>query len=181
MSNIGKKIIHIPDKTEIKIDKNVISVIGLLGELSLNFDPSIKINLEGSELSVLRSGDQKKDKELHGLYRALVQNMVIGVTNGFKKELNFIGVGYTVEKKNDFLLINVGYSHPIYFQIPDGVDIEVPNTTTLIIKCNNKQDVGDVAAKIREIRKPEPYKGKGIKYSDEYIRKKAGKTVGVGQ
>ena len=181
MSNIGKKIIKVPENTEVKVDKSSISVKGPKGQLDMQFDSVIMFNLDNNEISVTRDGDSKKHRELHGLYRALLQNMITGVTVGFKKELTFVGVGYTVEKKNDFLLINAGYSHPIYFQIPEDVEIDSPNNTTLVVKGNSKQDVGDIAAKIREIRKPEPYKGKGIKYSDEYIRKKAGKTVGVGQ
>ena len=105
--------------------------------------------------------------------------MVIGVTDGFSKELNLVGVGYTAEKKGKFLLVNAGYSHPIYIEIPDNMEIDVPDTTTIIVKGSSKQNVGDLSAKIRQIRKPEPYKGKGIKYSDEYIRRKAGKTVGA--
>ena len=181
MSNIGKKNISVPENTEINVNKNFISVKGSRGELKMEFNSSISFNIDNNEITVSRSGDTRKDRELHGLYRALLQNMIIGVTEGFTKELNLVGVGYTVEKKNDFLLINAGYSHPIYFQIPNDIEVELPNNTTLIIKGNSKQNVGDVAAKIREIRKPEPYKGKGIKYADEYIRKKAGKTVGVGQ
>tara|TARA_Y100000590_G_scaffold451752_1_gene593685 strand:- start:171 stop:716 length:546 start_codon:yes stop_codon:yes gene_type:complete len=181
MSNIGKKNINVPENTEINVNKNFISVKGSKGELKMEFDSSINFNIDNNEITVSRSSDSRKDRELHGLYRALLQNMIIGVTEGFTKELNLVGVGYTVEKKNDFLLINAGYSHPIYFQIPNDIEVELPNNTTLIIKGNSKQNVGDVAAKIREIRKPEPYKGKGIKYADEYIRKKAGKTVGVGQ
>tara|TARA_Y100001960_G_C14470987_1_gene726870 strand:+ start:204 stop:749 length:546 start_codon:yes stop_codon:yes gene_type:complete len=181
MSNIGKKNISVPENTEINVNKNFISVKGSRGELKMEFNSSISFNIDNNEITVSRSGDTRKDRELHGLYRALLQNMIIGVTEGFTKELNLVGVGYTVEKKNDFLLINAGYSHPIYFQVPNDIEVELPNNTTLIIKGNSKQNVGDVAAKIREIRKPEPYKGKGIKYADEYIRKKAGKTVGVGQ
>ena len=181
MSNIGKKNINVPENTEINVNKNFISVKGSKGELKMEFDSSINFNIDNNEITVSRSSDSRKDRELHGLYRALLQNMIIGVTEGFTKELNLVGVGYTVEKKNDFLLINAGYSHPIYFQVPNDIEVELPNNTTLIIKGNSKQNVGDVAAKIREIRKPEPYKGKGIKYADEYIRKKAGKTVGVGQ
>ena len=105
--------------------------------------------------------------------------MIKGVSEGFSKELNFVGVGYGVEQKGDFLLINAGFSHPVYVQIPSGIKVDLPNNTTLLIKGANKQNVGDLAAKIREIRKPEPYKGKGIKYSDETIRRKAGKTVGA--
>ena len=110
--------------------------------------------------------------------RSLINNIIIGLTDGFSKELNLVGVGYTAEAKGDFLLLNLGYSHPIYFQKPEGIDFEVPNNTTVIVKGIDNQLVGDVSAKIRELRKPEPYKGKGVKYKDEYIRKKAGKTVG---
>ena len=177
MSNIGKQLIPIPDNTEVKILSNRITVKGKLGELSLNFNSLIKISEKDGSITLSRSSDKREHRELHGLYRALVQNMVIGVNDGFSKELNLVGVGYTSEKKGDFLLINAGYSHPIYFQIPDGIDVALPDNTTIIIKGINKQNVGDVAAKIRQIRKPEPYKGKGIKYSDERIRRKAGKTV----
>ena len=104
--------------------------------------------------------------------------MILGVSEGFQKELNLVGVGYTIEKKGDFLLINLGFSHPIYFQIPEGISVDIPNPTTLVVKGHDKQNVGDMAAKIRSLRKPEPYKGKGVKYSDEVIRRKAGKVVG---
>ena len=144
----------------------------------MEFDNSITIIHENNQIILNRSQDIKKQRELHGLYRALINNMVQGVSVGFSKELQLVGVGYSADKKGEFLLINAGYSHPIYFEIPEGIDIETPNNTTIIIKGINKQNVGDVAAKIRQIRKPEPYKGKGIKYSDEYIRRKAGKTVG---
>ena len=179
MSNIGKQVIIIPENTEVKISSDNVSVKGKLGELNINYNSLIKITENDNILSLSRSSDKREHRELHGLYRALIQNMVFGVNEGFSKELNLVGVGYTVEKKGDFLLINAGYSHPIYFQIPDGIDFELPNNITIIIKGINKQNVGDVAAKIRNIRKPEPYKGKGIKYSDEYIRRKAGKTVGA--
>ena len=179
MSNIGKQSISIPENTEIKISSNNISVKGKLGQLDLNFNSLIKISEKDNLITLSRSSDKRESRELHGLYRALVQNMVVVVNDGFSKELNLVGVGYTSEKKGDFLLINAGYSHPIYFQIPDGIDVDLPDNTTIIIKGINKQNVGDVAAKIREIRKPEPYKGKGIKYSDEHIRRKAGKTVGA--
>jgi large subunit ribosomal protein L6 len=179
MSNIGKQSITIPDNTEIKISSNNISVKGKLGQLDLNFNSLIKISEKDNLITLSRSSDKRECRELHGLYRALVQNMVVGVNEGFSKELNLVGVGYTSEKKGNFLLINAGYSHPIYFQIPDGIDVTLPDNTTIIIKGINKQNVGDVAAKIRQIRKPEPYKGKGIKYSGEHIRRKAGKTVGA--
>ena len=128
---------------------------------------------------IKRENENRDSRELHGLYRALINNMVKGVTDGFSKELHMNGVGYTAELKNTFLMINAGYSHAIYLEIPLGINIELPNATTILIKGIDKQNVGDIAAKIRQIRKPEPYKGKGIKYSDEYIRRKAGKTVGA--
>ncbi len=179
MSNVGKQVINLPENTEIIISSNNVSVKGKLGELNIDYNPLIKISENDNAVSVSRSSDKRECRELHGLYRALIQNMVVGVNDGFSKELNLVGVGYTAEKKGEFLLINAGYSHPIYFQIPLGIDVELPNNTTIVIKGINKQNVGDVAAKIRGIRKPEPYKGKGIKYSDEYIRRKAGKTVGA--
>lgn len=178
MSNIGKQPITIPDGVDVNINKDRLVVKGKLGELSMIFKSLIKIDLSDNILTFKRMDNNKSSRELHGLYRALAQNMVEGVTNGYKKELNMNGVGYTAELKNDFLLVNAGYSHPVYLQIPTEVKIEVPNPTTIIISGVSKQNVGDVAAKIRSIRKPEPYKGKGIKYSDEIIRRKAGKTVG---
>tara|TARA_B100002052_G_scaffold90404_1_gene83181 strand:+ start:3138 stop:3680 length:543 start_codon:yes stop_codon:yes gene_type:complete len=178
MSNIGKQPITIPDGVDVNINKDRLVVKGKLGELSMIFKSLIKIDLSDNVLTFKRMDNNKSSRELHGLYRALVNNMVEGVTNGYKKELNMNGVGYTAELKNDFLLVNAGYSHPVYLEIPTEVKIEVPNPTTIIISGVSKQNVGDVAAKIRSIRKPEPYKGKGIKYSDEIIRRKAGKTVG---
>jgi len=178
MSNIGKQPITIPDGVDVNINKDRLIVKGKLGELSMNFKSLIKIDLSDNILTFKRMNNNKSSRELHGLYRALVNNMVNGVTNGYKKELNMNGVGYTAELKNDFLLVNAGFSHPVYLEIPAEVKIEVPNATTIIISGVSKQNVGDVAAKIRSIRKPEPYKGKGIKYSDETIRRKAGKTVG---
>ena len=180
MSNIGKQPITIPDGVDVNINKDRLVVKGKLGELSMIFKSLITIDLSDNILTFKRMDNNKSSRELHGLYRALVNNMVEGVTNGYKKELNMNGVGYTAELKNNFLLVNAGYSHPVYLEIPTEVKIEVPNPTTIIISGVSKQNVGDVAAKIRSIRKPEPYKGKGIKYSDEIIRRKAGKTVGGG-
>ena len=179
MSNIGKQPIIVPDGVDVNINGTNIKVKGSLGELDLNFNSNMLISYDDNKISVKRPSDEKKYKEFHGLYRALIQNMVYGVTEGFSKELTLVGVGYTAEKKGDFLLINAGYSHPIYLQIPENINIEVPSTTSIIVKGISKQNVGDIAAKIRQIRKPEPYKGKGIKYSGEYIRKKAGKSIGI--
>lgn len=180
MSNIGKQSIDIPDGVDIDLNKNIINVKGSLGELSLEFNSKMSIDFTDNKISVNRPSDEKKYKEFHGLYRALIQNMVIGVTQGFSKELSLVGVGYTAEKQGTFLVINAGYSHPVYMQVPEAITIDVPSTTSVIVKGIDKQNVGDVAAKIREIRKPEPYKGKGIRYVDEYVKRKAGKTVGAG-
>ena len=178
MSNIGKQPISVPDSVKISISGNLVEVKGQLGELTLNFDSRIDILSKDNSIIVSRKSNDRKDKELHGLYRALIQNMVTGVSIGFEKKLLLVGVGYTAEKKGDLLLINVGFSHPIYFQIPDGLDVTTPDQTTIVIKGYHKQNVGDFSAKIRSMRKPEPYKGKGIKYSDEVVRRKAGKVVG---
>tara|TARA_B100000029_G_C17482255_1_gene925968 strand:+ start:86 stop:634 length:549 start_codon:yes stop_codon:yes gene_type:complete len=179
MSNIGKKPIVIPDGVNVDISNNSVNVKGKNGELYLEYNSIIEISNKENVINVSRSSDNRNERSLHGLYRALISNMIKGVSEGFSKELNFVGVGYGVEQKGDFLLINAGFSHPVYVQIPSGIKVDLPNNTTLLIKGANKQNVGDLAAKIREIRKPEPYKGKGIKYSDETIRRKAGKTVGA--
>jgi len=178
MSNIGKQPISLPDSVKINISGNLVEVKGQLGELTLNYDSRIDILSKDNFVVVTRKSNDRKDKELHGLYRALIQNMVTGVSIGFEKKLLLVGVGYTAEKKGDLLLINVGFSHPIYFQIPEGLNVTTPDQTTIVIKGYHKQNVGDFSAKIRSMRKPEPYKGKGIKYSDEVVRRKAGKVVG---
>ena len=178
MSNIGKQPVDVPDGVDVSLNQNMINIKGSLGELSLEYNSEINVKYEDNKISVNRPSDNKKHKEFHGLYRALIQNMITGVTEGFTKELSLVGVGYTAEKKENFLIINAGYSHPIYMEIPDVLAIEVPSATSIVIKGASKQNVGDMAAKIREIRKPEPYKGKGIRYIDEHVRRKAGKTVG---
>jgi len=179
MSNIGKKPIIIPEGVNVDITNDSVNVKGKNGELYLGYNNIIQISNKENVINVSRSSDNRNERSLHGLYRALISNMIHGVSEGFSKELNFVGVGYSVEQKGDYLLINAGFSHPVYVQIPSGIKVDLPNNTTLVIKGANKQNVGDLAAKIREIRKPEPYKGKGIKYSDETIRRKAGKTVGA--
>ena len=178
MSQIGKKPISVPNDINIDINDKLLVASKSGKTLSCNLHPELKVQLKDSFITVDRINDEKKSKELHGLVRALINNMIIGLSQGFSKELNLVGVGYTAELKGDFLLLNLGYSHPIYFEKPEGVNFEVPNNTTIIISGPDNQLVGDVSAKIRELRKPEPYKGKGVKYKDEYIRKKAGKTVG---
>ena len=181
MSNIGKNPIIIPDGVNVDIkDKNV-TVKGKLGELNYKANDEVNISIEKGQILVLRPSDQKKHRELHGLTRSLIANMVTGVSEGFQKELNLVGVGYTADAASGkFLILNVGYSHPIYFEKPQGITFETPKNTIIFIKGYDKQLVGQVAAKIREFRKPEPYKGKGIKYSDEFIKRKAGKSIGIG-
>ncbi len=180
MSNIGKQPIAIPEGVEVSRKEINIFVKGKLGELNHEFKSDIGISINENEVVVTRNSDEKIQRELHGLTRVLIANMVQGVSQGFQKELNLVGVGYTADaSKGNFLLLNVGYSHPIYFETPEGITIETPNANTVIVKGISKQEVGQVAANIRELRKPEPYKGKGIKYSDEHIRKKAGKSIGI--
>ena len=181
MSQIGKKIIEIPDKVTANLSSNnKFTAKGPLGELSYTIIDGILLSIKDNIISISRKNDEKRYRELHGLTRSLVYNIIVGVSEGYKKELNLVGVGYTADaSNNNFLILNLGYSHPIYFQKPDSITFETPNNTTIIIKGADKQEVGEVAAKIRSLRKPEPFKGKGVKYSDEHIRRKAGKTVGA--
>ena len=180
MSQIGKKTIEVPENTTVNISNNIFTAKGPLGELSHSINNGIEVLINENIIEVKRDNDNKENKELHGLTRSLIYNILVGVNKGYKKELNLVGVGYTADaSQKDFLLLNLGFSHPIYFQTPDSIDFETPNPTTIIIKGINKQEVGEVSAKIRNLRKPEPYKGKGIRYSDEHVKKKAGKTVGA--
>jgi len=177
VSRIGKKPVNIKDITFNQNGRNI-TVKGKLGELSMSLPNNIEVEVHEDEIAVTRPNDQKQNRALHGLTRALLQNMVTGVMEGYTKTLNIVGVGYRAELKGKNLLLTIGYSHPIYFAPPDEITLEVPTTTQIIIKGIDKELVGLVAAKIRSFRKPEPYKGKGIKYSDEIIVKKAGKTAG---
>ena len=179
MSRIGKKPVEIPKGVTINLDGQVIKVKGPKGELHRTIHPAIKAEIVESEIKFSRPDNLKESRSLHGLTRALVQNMIIGVTDSYKKSLEIVGVGYKAELKGKNLLLNIGYSHPIYFVPPDEVKLEVPAPTQINISGNDKELVGLVAAKIRSFRKPEPYKGKGIKYSDERIIRKAGKTAGA--
>lgn len=178
MSRIGKKIIEIPKGVTVNLSGNAITVKGPKGELKKVLHPSMKIEMKDSEITVTRPGDTKINRALHGLTRALIQNMINGVSQGYSKTLDIVGVGYKVEQKGSNLLLNIGYSHPIYFMPPDGIKVESTSPTQIVVTGIDKQLVGQVAAKLRSIRKPEPYKGKGIKYSDEHIVRKAGKTAG---
>ena len=180
MSQIGRKPINIPDGVNINNDANNISVKGKLGSLEHQFSNDVVIDISNSEINISRKSDNKKCRELHGLTRALINNMIIGVSEGYEKRMTLIGTGYTADaNKGNFLLLNVGFSHPVYVQCPDSITVKTPQPTEIVISGIDKQLVGQFSARIREIRKPEPYKGKGIRYSDEIIRKKAGKTVGA--
>jgi large subunit ribosomal protein L6 len=178
LSRIGKQPVEVPQGVTISRDGDVLKVKGPNGELQQKLTSNISVEVKENEIIVTRPDDTKQNKSLHGLTRALIQNMVTGVSSSYKKTLDIVGVGYRAELKGKNLLLNIGYSHPIYFMPPDDIVLEVPTQTQIVISGANKQLVGQVAAKIRSIRKPEPYKGKGIKYSDEHIQRKAGKTAG---
>jgi large subunit ribosomal protein L6 len=177
VSRIGKNPVNIKDITFTQDGQNV-KVKGKLGELAMTVHPNISVKVEEELVVVTRPNDQKENRALHGLTRALIQNMVTGVKEGYSKTLIIVGVGYKAELKGTNLFLNIGYSHPIYFMPPKEITLEVPTPTQIKISGIDKELVGQVAAKIRSFRKPEPYKGKGIKYSTEIIVKKAGKTAG---
>lgn len=177
MSRIGRAPIAIPAGVEIKIEENnVVTVKGPKGTLTRQFHPNMTISQEGAELKVTRPNDAKENRALHGLTRTLLHNMVVGVTEGFKKELDVNGVGYRVAMEGSKLVMNLGFSHQVIVEEVEGIKIEAPTPNKIIISGCDKQQVGQFAAEVREKRPPEPYKGKGIKYTDEVIRRKAGKT-----
>ena len=177
MSRIGRAPIAIPAGVEIKIEENnVVTVKGPKGTLTRQFHPNMTIAQVGAELKVTRPNDAKENRALHGLTRTLLHNMVVGVTEGFKKELDVNGVGYRVAMEGSKLVMNLGFSHQVIVEEVEGIKIEAPTPNKIIISGCDKQQVGQFAAEVREKRPPEPYKGKGIKYTDEVIRRKAGKT-----
>ena len=177
MSRIGRMPITVPAGVEVKIgENNVVTVKGPKGTLTKELHPEMKIEMKDGVLTVTRPSEEKMHKSLHGLTRTLLNNMVEGVTNGFSKELDVNGVGYRVQKQGKTLVLNLGYSHPIEMPEEDGITIDVPNPNKIIVSGIDKQQVGQFAAVIREKRPPEPYKGKGIKYVDEHIRRKEGKA-----
>lgn len=177
MSRIGRAPIAVPAGVEIKIeDNNLVTVKGPKGTLTQQLHPAMTIKQEGAELRVTRPNDLKENRSLHGLTRTLLHNMVVGVTDGFKKTLDVNGVGYRVAMEGGKLVMNLGYSHQVIMEAPAGIAIETPSTNQIVISGFDKQLVGQFAAEVREKRPPEPYKGKGIKYSDEVIRRKVGKT-----
>ena len=180
MSQIGRMPIVIPENVEIINNDNNISVKGKLGNLEFKFNSNLDINISDNQVIVSRNSDNKKYRELHGLTRSLINNMIIGVSEGYERKMTLVGTGYTADaSKGNFLLLNVGFSHPVYVQCPESITVKTPQATEIVITGIDKQLVGQFSARIRQIRKPEPYKGKGIRYSDEIIRKKAGKTVGA--
>ncbi len=177
MSRIGREPIAVPAGVTVNVaEGNVVTVKGPLGELTQTFNAALTIAQEGAVINVTRPNDQKEMRALHGLTRTLLNNMVVGVSKGYEKKLEIVGVGYRAEKKGKTLVLGLGYSHPVTFEEENGITFELPNNTTIIVKGINKQAVGQVAAVIRSKRPPEPYLGKGIKYTGERIRRKAGKT-----
>jgi len=178
MSRIGKKIIEIPKGVTIEEKNGEIVVKGPKGTLSQSIPHGVSLRMEGDTLTFLRAAEDREHRALHGLTRALTNNMVVGVTNGFEKKLDMVGVGFKAEKKGKWVQFSLGYSHPIILQVPQEITVDVPTPTSVVVSGIDKQLVGAVAAKIRSLRKPEPYKGKGVKYSNETIIRKAGKTAG---
>ena len=183
MSRIGKLPVNLPAGVSVELlDGNVVKVKGPLGELCQKVDPDIEVTIEGHEIKFTRPTDQPRHRSMHGLYRALVNNMVVGVSQGFEVKQEFVGVGYRVEVQGQMVILNLGYSHSIQLLLPKEVKAETPQVKkgenpVLVLKSCDKQLVGQVAAKIRSFREPEPYKGKGIKYVGEQLRRKAGKSA----
>ena len=177
MSRIGRQPIALPAGVTVTVgEDNLVTVKGPKGTLSEKISPVITVKVEGTTVNVERSTDEKLDRSLHGLSRTLINNMVVGVTAGYSKKLEIIGVGYRAQKQGKKLVLNLGYSHTVEFEEENGITFEVPDQTTVIVSGISKQTVGQIAAQIREKRPPEPYLGKGVKYAGEFIRRKAGKT-----
>jgi large subunit ribosomal protein L6 len=178
MSRIGKQPINVPSGVDIAVaEGNLVTVKGPRGSLTQPMHPDMRILIVDGQARVERPDDEGFHRSLHGLTRSLLANMVEGVTNGFEKRLQIIGVGYRAALKGKDLEVQAGYSHPVMVPVPEGIEFEVPAPTSIVVRGNDKQAVGEIAAKIRKIRKPEPYKGKGIRYEGEYVRKKAGKAA----
>ena len=180
MSRIGNKTITIPAGVEVNVNGNEVAVKGPKGTLTRQFSPLITVKVEENAVNCTRANEDKHTKQLHGTTRALINNMIIGVNDGFKKELEIIGIGYKAALQGKNLVLTLGYSHDINYAIEDGITVEVPNPTTIIVSGIDKQRVGEVASVIRGYRKPEPYKGKGIRYKGEFVPHKEGKTAATG-
>lgn len=176
MSRIGNKPVEIPNGVTVTKNGNSVTVKGPKGELTREFSSIIDINIGEKEVTFSRPNDLKESRSLHGTSRAVFNNMVVGVTEGFVKELDLVGVGYRAQLQGTKLVLSVGYSHPVEFEAQDGIQVEVPSNTKIIVRGINKEQVGALAANIRGVRPPEPYKGKGIRYTNEFVRRKEGKT-----
>ncbi len=180
MSRIGNKLIIIPTGVTIEKNSGKVMVAGPKGNLEINVDPTISVEIEGQNLTVKRKNDQKRAKALHGLTRNLIANMIVGVTDGWSKNLELVGVGFRAQASGNKLVLNVGYSHPVEVEAKEGMIFEVTENTKIKVSGIDKQLVGQLAANIRSVRAPDVYKGKGIRYAGEYIRKKVGKSAKVG-
>jgi large subunit ribosomal protein L6 len=176
MSRVGNKPVDLPDGVNVEIDGNAVTVKGTKGQLAREFNERIGFAVDNGVVTVTRPDDTRESRALHGLSRALLANMVTGVSDGFRKELEIQGVGYRASLKGSDVELLVGFSHPVVVEAPDGITFEVPEQTKIIVSGIDKEQVGQVAANIRKVRPPEPYKGKGIRYSGEYVRRKAGKA-----
>ncbi len=176
MSRVGKKPIIVPKEVEVRLDGEILSVKGPKGELSRLIHPKVGLDINGSQITLSISDNTKESSAISGLFRSLIANMVLGVTEGFKKSLELIGVGYKVEHSGNQLVFNLGYSNPIKYDIPKGIDVQLDQKSKIVLSGIDKELLGTVAAKIRSFRPPEPYKGKGVKYLGELVRRKAGKA-----
>ncbi|WP_020006854.1 50S ribosomal protein L6 [Salinicoccus albus] len=176
MSRVGKRVINIPSDVTVTIDGSAVTVKGPKGELSHTFNREMTFNMEDSSLEVIRPSDSQRHRTQHGTTRAIINNMVVGVSEGFSKELELVGVGYRAQMQGNKLQLNVGLSHPVEFETSEDLTISVEGNTNVKIEGASKEDVGGLASKIRNVRPPEPYKGKGIRYKDELVRSKVGKT-----
>ena len=176
MSRVGKKPIIVPKEVEVRLDGEILSVKGPKGELRRLIHPKVGLDINGSQITLSISDNTKESRSISGLFRSLIANMVLGVTEGFKKSLELIGVGYRVEYSGNQLVFNLGYSNPIKYDIPKGIDVQLDQKSKIVLSGVDKELLGTVAAKIRSFRPPEPYKGKGVKYLGELVRRKAGKA-----
>lgn len=183
MSRIGKLPITVPVGVTLSVKDNVVTVKGPKGELTQKVDPNITVEVEGNECKIIRANDEKQNRAYHGLYRSLINNMVVGVSEGYKETLELVGVGFRASNEGQILELSLGFTHPVYMVLPKEIKVETKSERNknplIMLESADKQLLGQVCAKIRSLRKPEPYKGKGVKFPDEYIRRKAGKTVAV--
>jgi len=177
MSRIGRLPIPVPEGVEVRVDGSAVTVKGPRGELDRSFDPAMTMAVEDGEVTVTRATDAARHRALHGLTRSLIANMVIGVSQGYERALEIHGVGYRAEQRGKNLMLNVGFSHPVEIRAPEGIELKAESPTLIRVTGIDKEKVGQIAAEIRKVRPPEPYKGKGIRYQGEYVRRKAGKAT----